>query len=217
MNAINDGLDWGSVNKEDVALATHLLEKIVAALFASFDGIRHHYGVRSSCGGINGYHNDPALTAEQIRDGWLRTGDLGRFDEQGNLFIVGRVKDMIIYKGYNVYPAHLEGVLSEHPEVLDVLVHIDPDDEVDPDLYATRLPSRDVLLDELQPLLAGLPPPEKVVLHYLNGKVEVELFLGHAFFENGDALKRAENTLAERLKMHATVRSISLNCTIAPN
>lgn len=65
----------------------------------------------------DGYHNDPALTAEQIRDGWLRTGDLGRFDEQGNLFIVGRVKDMIIYKGYNVYPAHLEGVLSEHPEV----------------------------------------------------------------------------------------------------
>ena len=70
---------------------------------------------------------------------------------------------------------------------------------------------------QLQPLLAGLPPPEKIVLHYLNGKVEVELFLGHAFFENGEALRRAETTLAERLKMHTTVRSISLNCMIAPN
>jgi len=122
-----------------------------------------------------------------------------------------------VSEGHRIAESARARVLSEHPEVLDVLVHIDPDDEVDPDLYATRLPSRDVLLDELQPLLAGLPPPEKIVLHYLNGKVEVELFLGHAFFENGEALRRAETTLAERLKMHTTVRSISLNCMIAPN
>ncbi|WP_432168773.1 class I adenylate-forming enzyme family protein [Streptomyces sp. bgisy031] len=64
-----------------------------------------------------GYHSEPGLTAEQFRDGWLRTGDLGRFDEQGDLYIVGRAKDMIIYKGYNVYPAHLEEVLGAHPQV----------------------------------------------------------------------------------------------------
>ena len=122
-----------------------------------------------------------------------------------------------VSEGHRIAESARARVLGEHSEVLDVLVHIDPDDEVDPDLYATRLPPRDVLLDELQPLLAGLPPPEKIVLHYLNGKVEVELFLGHAFFENGEALRRAETTLAERLKMHTTVRSISLNCMIAPN
>ncbi|SED02086.1 class I adenylate-forming enzyme family protein [Rhodococcus koreensis] len=65
----------------------------------------------------DGYHQDPELTAQQFRDGWLRTGDLGRFDEQGHLFIIGRVKDMIIYKGYNVYPAHLEEILGTHPAV----------------------------------------------------------------------------------------------------
>ncbi|MFC9833750.1 class I adenylate-forming enzyme family protein [Rhodococcus sp. NPDC127530] len=63
------------------------------------------------------YHRDAVLTGEQFTDGWLRTGDLGRFDEKGNLFIVGRAKDMIIYKGYNVYPAHLEEVLGRHPAV----------------------------------------------------------------------------------------------------
>ncbi|MFC9789732.1 class I adenylate-forming enzyme family protein [Rhodococcus sp. NPDC127528] len=65
----------------------------------------------------DGYHRDAEKTGEQFADGWLRTGDLGRFDEQGNLFIVGRAKDMIIYKGYNVYPAHLEQVLGGHPAV----------------------------------------------------------------------------------------------------
>ncbi|MEI4743750.1 class I adenylate-forming enzyme family protein [Rhodococcus erythropolis] len=64
-----------------------------------------------------GYFAAPELTALQFRDGWLRTGDLGRFDSEGNLFVVGRSKDMIIYKGYNVYPVQLEEVLCSHPGV----------------------------------------------------------------------------------------------------
>ena len=52
-----------------------------------------------------------------IRDGWLHTGDMGRFDEDGFLYIVDRKKDMLIYKGYNVYPRDLEEVLFEHPAV----------------------------------------------------------------------------------------------------
>jgi hypothetical protein len=108
-------------------------------------------------------------------------------------------------------------VLREHPEVLDVLVHIDPEDDMDPDLFATRLPARDALLAELQPLFAGLPEPENVVLHYLNGQIEIEIFLKHGFFENGEALERAEATLVERLKAHANVRRVSLNCLVAPN
>lgn len=122
-----------------------------------------------------------------------------------------------VTEGHRIAESARARVLGEHPEVLDVLIHIDPEDEGDPDLYVSRLPSRDVLLAELRPLLAGLPPPEKIVLHYLNGKVEVEVFLGHAFFENGEALKRAEHELAEHLKMHTVVRCISLNCMIAPS
>ena len=65
----------------------------------------------------DGYHNHPELTAEQFEDGWLRTGDLGRRDQDGWLYLVGRAKDMLIHKGYNVYPAPLEDLLHQHPAV----------------------------------------------------------------------------------------------------
>ncbi|MFE7156395.1 class I adenylate-forming enzyme family protein [Streptomyces sp. NPDC057636] len=64
-----------------------------------------------------GYLGHPELTAGQYVDGWLRTGDLGTYDEQGWLSLVGRAKDMLIYKGYNVYPGPLENILREHPAV----------------------------------------------------------------------------------------------------
>ncbi|MFC1419102.1 class I adenylate-forming enzyme family protein [Streptacidiphilus cavernicola] len=64
-----------------------------------------------------GYHNHPELTAEQFADGWLRTGDLGRTDADGWLFLVGRAKDMLIHNGYNVYPGPLEELLHRHPAV----------------------------------------------------------------------------------------------------
>ncbi|RVU22445.1 long-chain-fatty-acid--CoA ligase [Streptomyces antnestii] len=69
-----------------------------------------------------GYPGHPELTAEQFVDGWLRTGDLARCDERGHVYIVGRAKDMLIYKGYNVYPGQLEEILSGHPAVAQVSV-----------------------------------------------------------------------------------------------
>ena len=65
----------------------------------------------------DGYLGHPELTAEQYVDGWLRTGDLGTLDPDGWLSLVGRAKDMLIYKGYNVYPGPLENLLREHPAV----------------------------------------------------------------------------------------------------
>ncbi|MBZ4017873.1 class I adenylate-forming enzyme family protein [Streptomyces purpurogeneiscleroticus] len=65
----------------------------------------------------DGYQGHPELTAEQYAGGWLRTGDIGRLDERGHLFLSGRAKDMLIYKGYNVYPLHLEDILAGHPAV----------------------------------------------------------------------------------------------------
>ncbi|MGI5472658.1 class I adenylate-forming enzyme family protein [Streptomyces sp. CA-132043] len=70
----------------------------------------------------DGYEGHPELTAEQYADGWLRTGDIGRLDERGHLFLSGRAKDMLIYKGYNVYPLHLEDILAGHPAVAAVAV-----------------------------------------------------------------------------------------------
>jgi hypothetical protein len=121
-----------------------------------------------------------------------------------------------VSEGHRIAESARARVLREHPEVLDVLVHIDPEDDLEPDLAAHRLPGREALLNELRPLLAGLPTPERVLLHYLGGRVEVEVFLDHHFFENGAALKSAEVQLAEHLGQHPTIRSISLNCLVAP-
>jgi len=66
---------------------------------------------------MKGYYNRPDATAEAIRDGWFRSGDLGRRDEDGWYYIVDRSKDMIIRGGYNVYPREIEEVLMTHPDV----------------------------------------------------------------------------------------------------
>jgi fatty-acyl-CoA synthase len=71
---------------------------------------------------MNGYWRDPARTAEAIRNGWLHTGDLARRDEEGYYYLVDRAKDLYISGGENVYPAEVERVLRQHPEVEDAAV-----------------------------------------------------------------------------------------------
>ncbi|MBB4983972.1 MULTISPECIES: long-chain-fatty-acid--CoA ligase [Streptomyces] len=66
---------------------------------------------------MKGYWNRPEETEAALPDGWLRTGDLARADEDGYLYVVDRKKDMIIRGGYNVYPREIEEVLHEHPAV----------------------------------------------------------------------------------------------------
>jgi long-chain acyl-CoA synthetase len=66
---------------------------------------------------MKGYYNRPEATADAIRDGWFRTGDLARRDDEGYYYIVDRSKDMIIRGGFNVYPRELEEVLMTHPAV----------------------------------------------------------------------------------------------------
>ena len=66
---------------------------------------------------MKGYYRDPALTQTVIIDGWLKTGDLGRIDADGALFIVGRSKELIIRSGFNVYPVEVEAALNSHPAV----------------------------------------------------------------------------------------------------
>ena len=66
---------------------------------------------------MKGYYKRPEATAEAMRNGWFHTGDMGRRDEDGYLYIVDRVKDMIIRGGFNVYPREIEEVLMTHPAV----------------------------------------------------------------------------------------------------
>jgi len=77
---------------------------------------------------MKGYHNNPQATAETIRDGWLYTGDIGKADEDGELFILGRKKEMIIAKGQNIYPSDIEDVLHTYPKIAEAAVVGIPDE-----------------------------------------------------------------------------------------
>lgn len=78
---------------------------------------------------MNGYLGRPDATAQAIdAQGWLRTGDLARIDDEGYLYIVDRLNDMIITAGFNIYPAELERVIAEHPDVAMVAVASIPDE-----------------------------------------------------------------------------------------
>ncbi len=77
---------------------------------------------------MKGYYNNPRATAETIKNGWLYTGDIGRADEDGELFILGRKKEMIIAKGQNIYPSDIEDVLYTYPKVAEAAVVGVPDE-----------------------------------------------------------------------------------------
>lgn len=66
---------------------------------------------------MKGYWNRPEETARALRDGWLRTGDMARMDEEGFFYIMDRMKDVIIAGGYNIFPREIEEVLFEHPAI----------------------------------------------------------------------------------------------------
>lgn len=85
---------------------------------------------------MKSYYGRAEATAESIRDGWFLTGDIGRLDEHGNLFIVDRVKDMIIRGGYNVYPREIEEVLMCHPDVEMVAVVGEHDERLGEEIHA---------------------------------------------------------------------------------
>ncbi|ALE91713.1 hypothetical protein AOC05_04110 [Arthrobacter alpinus] len=100
---------------------------------------------------MKGYWNNPEATAAAIPDGWFRTGDLGREDEDGVFFIVDRKKDMILRGGYNIYPREVEEVLYEHPAVAEAAVVGRADDVHGEEVYAAV---------SLKPAAEGAEDPE---------------------------------------------------------
>ena len=96
-----------------------------------------------------GYYKNPEATAAASTHGWHHTGDIGYLDEDGYLFIVDRLKDMIITGGFNVYSAEVEQALMQHPAVRDCAVVGLPDDKWGERVTAVIEPSADVAPDEL--------------------------------------------------------------------
>jgi len=102
---------------------------------------------------MKGYLNRPDATAEAVSaDGWFRTGDIGRVDEDGYYYIVDRKKDLIIRGGYNIYPREIEEVLYEHPEVAEAAVVGIPHPELGEEVGAAVAlkPGATVTPDELR-------------------------------------------------------------------
>jgi fatty-acyl-CoA synthase len=115
-----------------------------------------------------GYWEMPDRTAEALKDGWLHSGDLGRFDEDGYLAIVGRSKDMIISGGENIYPVEIEKLLREHEKIRDAAVIGVPDPEWGESVLAVvvpepgQTPTPEEVIDFVRTRLAGYKKPRYV-------------------------------------------------------
>ncbi len=123
-----------------------------------------------SPGNMLGYWNQPELTRKTIVDGWVRTGDAGYMDEEGFVYLVDRVKDMIVSGGENVYSAEVENALSAHAAVAECAVIGVPDDKWGERVHAiVRLKdgtaaSTDDLIAHCKALIAGYKCPRSVEL-----------------------------------------------------
>jgi long-chain acyl-CoA synthetase len=116
---------------------------------------------------VPGYWNRPEDTARTFADGWLRSGDLGRVDDDGFLSIVDRAKDMVIRGGENISSIEVEAALFEHPSVLEAAVFAVPHEVLGEEVGAVvRLqPGADVSVEQLRTHTARLLAPYKVPAH----------------------------------------------------
>ena len=115
-----------------------------------------------------GYWNQPELTAEALRDGWMHTGDGGRIDDHGVLYVVDRIKDMIVSGGENVYSAEVESALSLHPDVAQCAVIGVPDDRWGERVHAIIVARQGsevtdrAIIDHCRTLIADYKSPRSV-------------------------------------------------------
>jgi fatty-acyl-CoA synthase/long-chain acyl-CoA synthetase len=140
------------------------------------------------------YLNQPDVTAETLKGGWLHTGDMGRMDKDGYVYIMDRKKDMIISGGMNVYPAEIEAVISQHPKVKQVSVIGVPDDKWGEIVMAVVVPEGAVEEGEIKEYcrgkLAKFAQPKKVVIQNglpltIIGKVDKKA-LRAPYWQNAD-------------------------------
>ncbi|HDR9486446.1 TPA: AMP-binding protein [Burkholderia aenigmatica] len=117
---------------------------------------------------MQGYWNKPRETADALRDGWMHTGDGAYQDEDGHLYVVDRVKDMIVTGGENVYSAEVENAIATMPQVLQAAVIAIPDELFGERVHAVIVPRADAVLTEeaviqhCRNLIAGYKVPRSV-------------------------------------------------------
>ena len=113
---------------------------------------------------IRGYWNRPEATAEAIRDGWLHTGDLGYIDDEGFVYVVDRIKDMVLRGGENVYCSEVEAAIFEHRDIHEVAVFGLPHERLGEEVVAAVQPAPGTTLDldELTSFLAERIAPFKI-------------------------------------------------------
>jgi len=117
---------------------------------------------------VQQYWNLPEATAETFKDGWVATGDVGYIDDEGFLYVVDRIKDMVIRGGENIYPIEVEGLLLTHPAVREAAVYGVPHDIWGEELAATVYADPGINADELKaflgPKLAAYKVPEYITV-----------------------------------------------------
>jgi long-chain acyl-CoA synthetase len=117
---------------------------------------------------IRGYWNKPEATAETIVDGWLRSGDIGRMDDEGFVTVEDRAKDMVLRAGENVYCAEVEAAIYEHPDVHEAAVFGVPHARLGEEVAVAVLPKQGRRIDpealraHLAPRLAAFKIPTRV-------------------------------------------------------
>jgi acyl-CoA synthetase (AMP-forming)/AMP-acid ligase II len=113
---------------------------------------------------MRGYLNQPAATAATVdEEGWLHTGDIGYIDDDGDFYIVDRLKELIKYKGFQVAPAELEGLLLSHPAIADAAVIPSPDEEAGEVPKAFIVPNAELTADEIMEWVANQVSPHKKI------------------------------------------------------
>ena len=119
---------------------------------------------------ISEYWNRPDANAKDFDGGWLNSGDVGYFDENGYLYLSDRSKDMVIRGGENIYPAEIENVLLDHPGIAEAAVFGVPDEKLGEELGAVIVPregaslSADQVRDFAAERLAGFKVPKNIWL-----------------------------------------------------
>jgi long-chain acyl-CoA synthetase len=145
---------------------------------------------------MRGYWNKPIETAEVLKDGWFRSGDLGLFDQQGFLIIKDRAKDIVIRGGENIACAEVEYALAAHPAVSEVAVYGLPDNRLGEIVAATIMmkPSASVSQQELQEFLKTRIAPFKIP--------------SHIFLQSEQLERIASGKIAKKLIREATIKRL---------
>lgn len=128
-----------------------------------------------------GYCGDPKATAEMIdKDGWLHTGDIGYYDEDGYIFVVDRLKELIKYKAFQVPPAELEAILLNHPAVKDAAVIGLPDESSGelPLAFVVRQPGAEISADAIRRFVDG----KRTMSYLFTGEFIVYAYLIETMF-----------------------------------